>query len=391
MSIFDVRHQDRAHRIIQRALASRRMPHAYLFAGPEGVGREMLAVRLAHLLLCPAPVEVDWPTAMEKDAVTDVRPSTACGQCADCRLLAAGTHPDLAVIHRQLNSQHPDALIRRQKALFLGVDVIRHFLIDRIGTRPARGRAKVFIIREAERLNDAAQNALLKSLEEPPPGTTLILITASLDQMLPTTRSRCQLVPFVALPAPFVAEQASRLRSETAADEVRYAAHHADGSLGGALRYIDDSLFAMKREWGKQLAILARPPAGWSAHALAGPFQEDAGRLAKSFAQRDPDVSDTDARREGARTLLAVLADFFRDALATASACQAERVNADQGDVIDALAGWGQPKLGDAIRQLAQAESWLDRNAHVELTLETLFIRLARLAPRPQPGRARAL
>jgi len=383
VSIFDVRHQDRAHRILQLALASRRMPHAYLFTGPEGVGREMLAVRLAHVLLCASPAEVDWPDEMERTAAANVRPRVACGRCDDCRLLAADTHPDLYLIHRQLNRQHPDALVRRQKALFLGVEVIRHFLIDRIATKPARGRAKVFIVREAERLNDAAQNALLKSLEEPPPDTTLILVTTSLDKMLPTTRSRCQLVPFVALPASFVTAELARLRPEARSDEVRYAAHHADGSLGRALRYVDDELFELKRGWGEQLAVLARPPAGWSAHALAGPFRDDADRLAKTFAQRDPDVSDTDARREGVRMLLAVLADFFRDALATASSAPSEQVNADQAEVVAALARGGRGRLADTVKHLVEAESCLDRNAHVELTLETLFIRLARCLGRP--------
>jgi len=382
VSIFDVRHQPRAHRIIQRALAGRRMPHAYLFAGPEGVGREMLAIRLAHVLLCSSPVQVNWPKELRDDS-DNVRPVDACGQCQDCRLAAAGTHPDLSVVHRLLNRQHPDATIRQQKALFLGVEVIRHFLVDRIGTRPARGRAKVFVVRQAERLNEAAQNALLKTLEEPPPGTFIILVTTSLDRMLPTTRSRCQYVPFQRLPTSFVEQRLRELCPDAEPAEAHYAARHADGSVGGAMRCIEDGLYSLKRAWGEQLAVLARPSAGWDAHELADPFLADAGRLAKAVTEHDPEVSDTDANREAACMLLSVLADFFRDALQKSAGGAGEPINADQLGTVDRLAGWGCDSLTAAVRHLAEAESCLARNAHVKLTLETLFIRLARLAGRP--------
>jgi DNA polymerase-3 subunit delta' len=153
----------------------------------------------------------------------------------DCRLAAAGTHPDLFVIHRQLNKQHPDSTIRKQKALVLGVDVIRHFLVDRAGTSPSRGRAKVVLVREAERMNDAAQNALLKTLEEPPGPTFIILLTHALDAMLPTTRSRCQQVMFQPLPTPFVEERLRSLCPGRGEGEIRYMAAHARGSLGSAV------------------------------------------------------------------------------------------------------------------------------------------------------------
>ena len=102
MSIFDVQHQERAHRIIQRALASERMPHAYLFAGPEGVGREMLATRLAGILLCSSPIRRPIPEGI--GGLHNLGEGRdACGECQDCRLVAAGTHPDLFLIYRQIN------------------------------------------------------------------------------------------------------------------------------------------------------------------------------------------------------------------------------------------------------------------------------------------------
>ncbi len=379
MSIFDVQHQERAHRVLQQALASGRMPHAYLFAGPDGVGREMLADRLARLLLCESPPRRPLPGELA-GATADGLGLDACGQCTNCRLVEAGTHPDLHLVYRQLNRQHPDATIRKQKALFLGVDVIRHFVVDRAATRPIRGRAKIFILREAERLNDAAQNALLKTLEEPPSDTFLILITTGLDRMLPTTRSRCQQIHFQALPDDYVARRLRDLRPDAPPEAVQYLARHAEGSLGLALQMLDDNLYALKRTWGERLLPLIGGGQAFAAHVLAEPFIADARQLAESVSERDPDVSDTDALRTTLQALMAVVGDFYRDALRTKVGLASALTNADQSEVPERLAAGTAEALTAALRHLADAEANLRRNANVDLTVETLFLGLAAAA-----------
>ncbi len=403
MSMFDVEHQPRAHRILQRALASERMPHAYLFAGPDGVGKQMLAHRLAKLLLCASPRRRPWqmgtgsepsrlgdgdlgvqrgacphlPRAPEGFAAANVDAVEACGRCQDCTLVDADTHPDLILIYRQLNREHPDSAVRQRKALQLSVDVIRHFLIDRAGLRPARGRAKVFIVREAERLSETAQNSLLKTLEEPPLDTFIILLSQAMDRMLPTTRSRCQRVPFQSLPTDFVQHRLRSLRPDVAEPEAAYFARHVGGSLGTALRQLDDGLFALKRAWGVRLVQLHTATGDVAPNELAGPFSEDAKSLAKNVVERDPDVSPTDATRTGLQDLLAVLADFYADALRSVCGADAPPINADQPEVVRALADLPAAALLAATRELALADANLARNAHVELALDTLFIRLA--------------
>jgi len=413
VSIFDVRHQGRAHRVIQRALNCGRMPHAYLFAGPEGVGKEMLAMRLAKLLLCGSPMQVPMPEGIFDDPTdseagrcgmpTQSRghgtPLTqggghsapgealdACGRCQDCILVDAGTHPDLFLVYRQLNKQHPDSTIRKQKALVLGVEIIRYFLIEPAGRRPSRGRAKVFVVREAERLNESAQNALLKTLEEPPPDTFIILLTDALDRMLPTTRSRCQQVLFQWLPGEFVADRVRSLRPDAGAQQVAYAACHAGGSLGAAVRMIDDGLFELKRAWGEQLVRLQNDR-GVAPNELAKPFMEDAGSLAKCVAERDPEVSETDASRVGLQTLLAALADFYMDALRRRCGAAVTPVNEDQPAVIDCLAAMSERALRGCLRHLADADSSLSRNANIELTIETMLIGLSQGRTAVQAGR----
>jgi DNA polymerase-3 subunit delta' len=291
----------------------------------------------------------------------------------------AGTQPHLHLIHRQLNRQHPDSTIRRRMALRLSVEVIRHFLNDRVGMRPVGGRAKVFIVREAERMSEAAQNSLLKTLEEPPPDTFLILLTDALDRMLPTTRSRCQLVRFQALPDAFVAESLKGLRPEAADEAVAYASRHSQGRLGLALRDLDDGLYELKRQWGERLLEMLSPRRGFSPHSLAKPFMEDAKGLARFVSERDPDASEADAMRAGLVTLLGAIADFHIDALRRRTGSGLPLINADQADVVERLSEHESAEaLLDRMQAVSEAESDLGMNAHVELTIESLFVRLAR-------------
>lgn len=386
MSMRDVQYQPRAHRALQRAMAHQRMPHAYLFAGPEGVGKEMMATGLAQAMLCSQPARLPparFLTSGEMAGGSDGESLSefvdTCGECQDCLLVQAGTHPDLQIIYRQLNRQHSDSTIRKQKALVLGVEVIRQFLIERAGTCPSRGRAKVFIVREAERMNDAAQNCLLKTLEEPPRSTFLILLTSALDRMLPTTRSRCQQVMFSTLPCSFIISKLNEFRPEISALEVEYASRRAGGSLGAALRQLDDGLFALKQPWGQRLIELTRGGRGFAPHALAKPFDADAKTLAKLVSDRDPDVSDTDALRAGLQTLIGALGDFYSDALRQATGADLAPVNSDQPEVISELARLSPAALAGAVRSLSEADANLARNANIELTLESLFIGLARV------------
>ncbi|NLX12817.1 MAG: DNA polymerase III subunit delta' [Phycisphaerales bacterium] len=376
MSIFDVRHQERAHRIIQRAMTSQRIPHAYLFVGPEGVGKEMLALRLGRVLLCESPIRQPAPEGVSD---SPLEAQDACGQCADCRLVEAGTHPDLHLIYRQLNRQHPEPLVRKQKALFVGVDVIRHFLIGRAGTCPSRGRAKVFVVREAERMNEAAQNCLLKSLEEPSPSTFIILISSALDRMLPTVRSRCQPVAFQPLPTDFVSEQLHKLRPDADPQAINYLAQRSGGSLGVACKLLDDGLFPIKQAWGDQLAALLRPARGFAPNELAKPFAEDAKKLGKCVSARDPDVSDTDATRQGLQSLLAVLADYYLDALRRRVGAVLPAINSDHPEIAEQLAvSRATPALLASLRAITETDTHITRNANIDLALESLFIKLAR-------------
>lgn len=362
-----VKHQQRAINQLARALARDCVPHAYAFHGPMGVGRQTLARALAGALLCP-----DTRRVPPEGAVSEltVRVPQACGVCPDCRLVAGDNHGDLHVVHRRLNKFHPDATIRARKAIDLGVDIVRQFLVDAVAAKPARGRAKVFIVTEAERMTPAAQNALLKTLEEPPPTTIIILIVDSLDALLETTVSRCQPVAFDRLPADFIAQRLALARPDLPADQVRWIARFADGSLGRALECAEESLFALNDRiapgvWALPRRTEALSYAAWSDAAKA---------LGPLYKRRDEDISDTEAQRRGFKTLMALAAAALADVARDGSGTDRGIVNAHAASQLKTAGRALSPRVAaDLITRLARTEAQLDLNANVQLCIETLI------------------
>lgn len=384
MRLSDVRHQQRAVSILRRALRSGRVPHAYLFEGPSGVGKELAARALAARLLCD-----DDTLAPDADA---------CGRCSACRLLAADTYPDFHLIHRGLHKFHPDRTIREGKGLFLVVDLIRHFLIEPAGLKPALGRRRVFLLRDAERMNEQAQNALLKTLEEPPGSACLILVTASASRLLPTIRSRCQEVPFGLLPPDFVAGELA-VRHHLPPSAARVLAGLADGRLGVAVHWHRIGLLDALDAVGE---CLDRLPDGDVEAFGAGLVELATGLAAQSLrvigedetALETDDESDipkssgksipTDQLRDGLKLVLMLVAGLHRDALVVKSDAAALRNVPQQQRRVDRLAERSSLDHLDAcIRAVSEAERTLDRNVAPQLVCEHLAVALLGEIPVP--------
>lgn len=180
-----------------------RLAHALLFTGPAGVGKSLVALELAARLLC------------------EVSAAAPCGDCAACAQVGAGTHPDFLRV----------GLVSGKKEI--SIEAIRQ-LKRAMLMRAVRGPRKVGVIDDADRLSLAAQNALLKTLEEPPRGAVLILVTPSVPALLPTVRSRCQLQIFQPL-APAQVAAVLSATPDIAPDESATLAANAQGSPGYAL------------------------------------------------------------------------------------------------------------------------------------------------------------
>ena len=368
MSSFDVQHQDRAFGLVQRALFAERLPHAYIFHGPPGVGKETFALGLARALLCHDAATIEGSDGQGR--------LEACGRCRDCDTCRAGTHPDLHLIYRQLIKYHDDPTVRKRKGLDLGVDVIRQFVIDKVGSKPMQGRAKVFIIREADRITTQAQNALLKTLEEPPGTTFLILLVASLDRLLPTTRSRCQLIPFAALPDAFIADKLGELVPDVSPDRAKQIARFSQGSLGLALQHAQDGL----DQYNARLVDTLLELPGRTVADVVERLTEEAKALGGGYRRRDPEITETEALRRGLKTLLLLAATWYRDLLHTACGSTGLLANVTRADTL-AAAAVTPDQAAEAIKHLTTAEAELDLNVNVKLCLDNLVIHLTTLNP----------
>ncbi len=359
MLLSDVRYQGTALRRIQQALSRDRVPHAYLFHGPEGVGKETLAMGLAHLLLCGQPCEKEL-TGKDTAEVGLQRLREGCGRCEDCKLVAARTHPDLHLIYRQLLRTHDDPEVRKKTGRELVIDVMRDFVIRKAGLTPFRGRAKVFVIRGADSMNAASQNAMLKTLEEPQGKTFLILLVDAVDRMLPTTLSRCQVVRFHGLPESFIRDRLSASRPDLSREKIVWYSRYAAGSLGRALECAEDELFEVYQSLLKGLERLDT-----SADTLAKVWLEEAAALGVRHRKREPEITETEATRRGLTALLQLTAQWYADAL---------NKGAKAGQFADA------ERAAAAIQRLTEAERQLGLNANTQLIVETLVADLADVA-----------
>lgn len=195
--------------LLSRSVANRTLPPSLILAGPDGVGKRLTAVAIAQALNCLSPV-----TGQDDMAID------GCGECPVCRRIARGVHPDVHLIVPGDNGS-------------IKVEQVRD-AIDRTIYRPFEGKRRVTIIDEADALMASAQNALLKTLEEPPASSVFILVTSRPDSLLATVRSRCSVIRFARLPASDVAAVLER-DHKYARREALAAAAAADGSVRHAL------------------------------------------------------------------------------------------------------------------------------------------------------------
>jgi DNA polymerase-3 subunit delta' len=346
--------QDAAIDWLARAYRVDRLPHGLIFAGPVGVGKATTAAAMGKLFLCEHPVD-----------------ASPCDRCDSCRVFAAGNHPDWHVVTKELIRFHDKT--GKSKGIELSINVIRPELVEPAGRKPVMGRGKVFVVEQAEAMNAPAQNALLKTLEEPAGRTLIVLLTDQPDALLQTIRSRCQLVRFAALdPARSAAELEKRGIEPALA---RRAAAYANGSLGVALKWIEDDVIAKADELGRMFDDLfaGRPPAD-----LPGWLKAAADAYAKKQIERDELGSEDQARREGINLYLHLAGEACRRRMADLAAA---------GEAAGGTTGIDDSGLEHActvVDALQLAESYLDANVNVSLVFQQLAASLERTGRRAE-------
>ncbi len=351
--------------MLQRSLQADQIAHAYLFYGPEGIGKRTTALAYAKALNCTDP---------EARAAGDF-----CGACRSCRMIIAGTHPDVRLltpettggktvipidaIRTKIGESSPHPLPLREDAYL----------------KPLEGRYKVYILDPANRpgLQEDAGNALLLTLEEPPPHVVIILISSRSSAMLPTLVSRCRPVRF-SLAAREDVLLALQARNAVAPEQAQAIAGMAAGRMGWALAMAENpSVLDARRALLEELDRLL--PAGRPAalrlaevlHKLAaaadiptdGDDDEGKGRGADRVArQRLPELID-------------VVASWWRDLIVGALGQPEMRINADFAAALDRHTGRiPLDALRTGLHTIMQTKRLIERNANIDLALERMWI-----------------
>lgn len=371
MSIFDVKCQDRAIGMLQLGLQNARLAHAQILYGPAGVGKSLAANEFAKLLLCADRQQKTAETSHNASSWQD-----SCGRCDSCRLMAAGTHPDYHLIYKELISLIPGK--ERHKARDIGIDVIRQEVLEKVGLRANLSDYKVFVILEAQRLSRSAQNALLKTLEEPPGGTYIILITEQLSALLATIRSRAAVVPFG-----LVDESLFRSRlAEAGADKrhQQFFSRFVPGQLGVALELFQLGVYDLNMRLGSDLADLAPSRADDMAQWVLEESKGLAGRIREVWDQRGGAVaSESEANRLALSRVIAIVGEHYRDAL-KCSVGLADKwlTNSDEVTCVKRIADRHDvAELQEKINQVRRTQTYLDDNVNQTLLVTELFVELA--------------
>lgn len=338
MSWRSVRGHDRVVDRLREGAKAGRLPHAFLFVGPEGVGKRTFALTLARALLC------------EKNPEELLEP---CDSCPGCAQAAAGTHPDLIVEGRPEDKQElPIKVIR---------DVCANFAL-----KPVRGLRKVAIVDDLDSINEEAANAFLKTLEEPPPGAVLILLGTSPELQLETIVSRCQVVRFDPIPEEDLV--AVLLEKGVADDEAeaRRLASMADGGVGRAMSLADPELDAQRRALIDGLADERGFDPGEQVQQFLA-FSRKAGKEAAS-------------QRRRAGLMIGEIARLFRGVLWQTAGLEAPAADPADRRAIAVLANRLEPEDVFVLADRAlEADRHLRRNLYLPLVLESLFHDLAKI------------
>jgi len=306
--------------ILRRAVDQGRLPHALIFAGPSGVGKRTLALLLAQLLNCIRP-ERDEP----------------CGVCNACRKISGGTHPDVRVVE-------PDGA-------FIKIDQVRA-MIDEVAYQPFEGKYRMVILDGADQMRVEAANCLLKTLEEPPSRSVLVLVTAKPYLLLGTIRSRSRLLQFGPIAEDDIEAFLTGTQGRTP-DDARLAASFSNGSLSMATAFDAARHKEVRAMALRFVSMLLRREGFAQASALGSGIAKD-------------------------KELFLVWLDMAATLLQDVYYAQTAPARIGQRDIARELAGLAQSapraRVLGAIEAVKNLRSGLLQNVNRQLALEALFL-----------------
>ncbi len=320
---------------LQIAYRSGRLAHGFLFCGPDGIGKELFAKEFAKALLCEKPAEA----------------LSACDTCQACVLVSAGTHPDVYWARKP------------EDKMEFPIDTIRE-LCGSLGLKPTRGSRKVAIVVGADDFNAESANAFLKSLEEPPPGTTVILIAGSVETQLPTIRSRCQIVSFAPLSKSALTQI---LRNQGVADDTQMERliRLAGGSAQQAIALNDPDVWQLRKLILETLA--ADRPNSQRLIEQWSEFIEAAGK-------------ESAAQRLRATIVIRIVSDLLSQAMSLAVGRNADGADALESAALSRIAGkYDVEQLMELLDHCIEADRFVERRVQLVLLTDWLTQKLSPL------------
>ena len=310
------------------AIRQKKISHAYILEGEKGTGKKMMAEAFARILMCEAPVDRHEGPA-------------ACGRCQSCDMFSHRDHPDVVYVEHE-------------KPAVITVDDIRSQVVNTVDVIPYKGPYKIYIIDEAEKMNPPAQNAILKTIEEPPGYAVILLLTANRGALLPTICSRCILLPMQPVRVDVIKDYLIR---ECGAGEeaASYAAAFSMGNTGKAREVCLSGAFRERKDFG--LSLLRELP-----------------DLADYAVIRR--LKDGKSQQYLTADYLDMVEIWFRDVLVAKAAGDENRLIfreeyeylTDQGRLL------GYEELHDIIRDVEEARLRLKANVNPDTVLELLHI-----------------
>lgn len=326
---------ERALAALERFLASEGPPHAYLLVGPEGVGKATLALRLAQTLNC-ANRQSSLPAG-----ASDGGP---CGDCGQCRRVAQGIHADVLMVTVEAGETERKAI---------SVDQVRE--VERAAAlSPFEGRTRVIIIDPAEAMSTGAQNAFLKTLEEPPPNVVFILVVVQEGRLLETVRSRCRRIELGLVPLDRI--EAALAAEGMEAERARLLTRLSRGRPGWALAAAREASILERRR--EVVASGRELPRQGVVQRLAM-----AERMAEQFGERRDSVLET----------LAIWREWWRDVLLVQCGAEEDVINVDRLEELrDDAASFQLDGVLTFVRALGTTRRYLEMNVQARLALDWL-------------------
>ncbi|MBC8548875.1 MAG: DNA polymerase III subunit delta' [Candidatus Brocadiales bacterium] len=337
MSFSDILAQDHIIDHFKKAIKADQLSHAYIFTGQEGIGKTLFAKEFAKALNC------------KSDG------NDSCNSCPNCIRIEKHNHPDIFWTERE------------EKAKFIKIENIRN-LQNSVRLSPLESDYKIFIIKEADRMNEEASNCLLKTLEEPSPNTIIILITNSMTPIKDTIRSRCQIIRFQPIPIHIIESQLTD-KSDADTTKIGWISRFCNGSLGSALHILNDNRYEINYD------IVTRMT------------EPDIDNLVFAEHVVDSYLSTGDSleeKRQLLKSILHCILQLYRDLLIVkvmnGHDVQQEKMslfNASREDILQKYANYlTQEQIMYVIDEILESIQYIDFNLNINLLVENIITRI---------------